>query len=96
MLGSCEGKEVKLLYGTSYLVKCPSGTLRSLASKSLKPIFENEKGETLTATRTVFGLATQIVRFEIAANRWQLEWRRTANRDSRHLRSLAAVVQMGV
>ena len=41
----------------------------------------------IAAIRTIFGLAIRIVPFEIAANRWLFESLRTANRDSRHLRS---------
>ena len=44
----------------------------------LKPILKVKNSKTLTATRTVFGLAARIVRFEITANRWRFESLRTA------------------
>ena len=47
-----------------------------------KPILQVKNSKTLTAIRTVIGFAIQIVRFEIAANRWRFELLRTANCDS--------------
>ena len=60
--------------------------LERIESRDLKPILK-VKSKALTAIRTVSGLAVRIVRFEIVANQRRLESLRTANRDSRHLRS---------
>ena len=60
-----------------------------------------KNSKSLAAIRTVFGLDIQIVRFEIAANRWRFELLRTANRNlsgptatiilSRHAAALRSV-----
>ena len=57
---------------------------------------KSENSKTLTAIRTVSGLAIWILRLEIAANRWRFESLQTANLDSRHLKQRATNMPFGV